>query len=77
GPILRLATIFPVVKKWDLRHEASQLAIEQSDGNLDLEVGQFSAFSEYPTRAYKINRDSLLLGKSVVEGYKTYQDRGV
>ncbi|AEB27296.1 aspartate:alanine exchanger (AAE) family protein [Francisella cf. novicida Fx1] len=59
--------------KWDLRKEAIKLATEQSDGNLDLEVGQFSAFSEYTTRAYKINRDSLLLGKSLVEVYKTYK----
>ncbi|APA82385.1 aspartate-alanine antiporter [Francisella tularensis] len=73
GPIILLATIFPLVMKWDLRKEAIKLATEQSDGNLDLEVGQFSAFSEYTTRAYKINRDSLLLGKSLVEVYKTYK----
>ncbi len=73
GPIILLATIFPLVMKWDLRKEAIKLAIEQSDGNLDLEVGQFSAFSEYTTRAYKINRDSQLLGKSLVEVYKTYK----
>ncbi|KFJ64322.1 aspartate-alanine antiporter [Francisella tularensis] len=73
GPIILLATIFPLVMKWDLRKEAIKLATEQSDGNLDLEVGQFSAFSEYTTRAYKINRDSQLLGKSLVEVYKTYK----
>ncbi|AJI45963.1 aspartate-alanine antiporter [Francisella tularensis subsp. novicida] len=73
GPIILLATIFPLVMKWDLRKEAIKLATEQSDGNLDLEAGQFSAFSEYTTRAYKINRDSLLLGKSLVEVYKTYK----
>ncbi|MDE5009067.1 aspartate-alanine antiporter, partial [Francisella tularensis subsp. holarctica] len=66
-PIILLATIFPLVMKWDLRKEAIKFAIEQSDGNLDLEVGQFSAISEYTTRAYKINRDSQLLGKSLVE----------
>ncbi|MBK2108902.1 aspartate-alanine antiporter [Francisella tularensis] len=77
GPIILLATIFPLVMKWDLRKEAIKLATEQSDGNLDLEVGQFSAFSEYTTRAYKINRDSLLLGKSLVEVYKTYKYKAV
>ncbi|MDE4955506.1 aspartate-alanine antiporter, partial [Francisella tularensis subsp. holarctica] len=39
----------------------------------DLEVGQFSAFSEYSTRAYNIYLDSKLLVKSLVEVYKTYK----
>ncbi|MDE5023114.1 aspartate-alanine antiporter, partial [Francisella tularensis subsp. holarctica] len=71
--IILLATIFPLVMIWDIRIEAIKLAIAQSDGNLDLEVGQFSAFSEYTTRAYKHNRASQLLGKSLGEVYKTYK----
>lgn len=59
--------------KWDIRKEAIKLAIEQSDGSLDLEAGQFSAFSEYTTRAYRINHNSELLNRSVVEIYKAYE----
>jgi len=73
GPIILLATIFPLIMKWDIRKEAIKLATEQSDGSLDLEAGQFSAFSEYTTRAYRISHNSELLNRSVVEIYKAYE----
>ncbi|MEY8837325.1 aspartate-alanine antiporter, partial [Francisella philomiragia] len=73
GPIILLATIFPLIMRWDVRKEAIKLATEQSDGSLDLEAGQFSAFSEYTTRAYRISHNSELLNRSVVEIYKAYE----
>ncbi|MEY8768353.1 aspartate-alanine antiporter [Francisella philomiragia] len=73
GPIILLATIFPLIMKWDIRKEAIKLATEQSDGSLDLEAGQFSAFSEYTTRAYRISHNSELLNRSVIEIYKAYE----
>jgi len=64
GPILMLATVFPLMMGWNLRSEAKKLAERQQSGEVELEPGQFNALRPTDTRIYYIDNQSPLVGQT-------------
>lgn len=74
GPILLLASVFPAMMKWDLRHEAKQLAKQQKGQAVELEPGQFNALRKVVTRVFQIADNSTYLGQSALAISKQTQE---
>ena len=72
GPIILLASIFPLIMRWNLRKEAVKLASEKTQDGFSLEPGQFNAFSNFITRAYLINTHSNIIGKKLTDIYTEF-----
>lgn len=78
GPILLLATVFPLMMRWNLRKEAINLAAQQTHGDPELEPGQFSALGSLKTRVFQIKTDSKIVGKTSEGAFAdTDHDAGV
>ncbi|TNF65210.1 MAG: aspartate-alanine antiporter [Gammaproteobacteria bacterium] len=75
GPIILLATIFPLIMRWNLRKEAIALASEQTGGHPLLEPGQFNAISPFSTRVYQVNDQALAVGKHLLTLYADKKPR--
>ena len=70
GPIL-MVSLVAIVMKWDLRKEAIALAIKMG-GSGELGEGQFKPLSRISTRAYKVNKNSEFLGKTIADLEKKF-----
>ena len=64
GPILLLATVFPLMMRWNLRDEAIKLAAQKTHGEPVLEPGQFNALDSFTTRVYQLKSTSKMIGKT-------------
>jgi len=64
-PILLTTGLIPLVKKWNLRKAAVDLALEQSKGKIYLEPGQFEAICVFTTRVYEVGANAKIIGKNI------------
>ncbi|GGA81344.1 putative transporter [Neiella marina] len=67
GPILMATWIIPSLMKWDIRKEALELAERNNHGKTELAPGEFNAITPLDSRAYQVNQDSQLIGRSLAE----------
>ncbi|MBD1389129.1 aspartate-alanine antiporter [Neiella sp. HB171785] len=65
GPILMATWIIPSLMKWDIRKEALELAERNNQGKTELAPGEFNAITPLDSRAYQVNQDSQLIGRSL------------
>ncbi len=67
GPIIMVTWFFPMIMKWDIRQEAVKLATDLSDGQPQLDPGQFNAIRSVVTHCYQVGADSRIAGKTALE----------
>ncbi|KJF96013.1 aspartate-alanine antiporter [Photobacterium angustum] len=63
GPILMIS-ILPLIYKWNLRKEATDLATKLGGGVKEISEGEFKALNRMSCRAYSFPSDSPFIGKS-------------
>ncbi|MBY6016195.1 aspartate-alanine antiporter [Halomonas denitrificans] len=64
GPIL-MVSIIPALMGWDLRKEALKLADANSNGKPELSEGEFNALTQLESRAFRVDGESLVLGRTL------------
>lgn len=74
-PILLTTGIIPILKKWNLRKEAVDLAVEQSNGKVYLESGQFEAVSIFTTRVFEVADNSEFIGVNLKDLFVDHRPR--
>lgn len=67
GPILMTGTIIPLVMRWNLKKEASDLAMAQNEGGILLNEGEIVAEARTDTRSFEIAGSSPYIGKGIRE----------
>lgn len=64
GPILMIS-ILPLIYKWNLRKEATDLAAKLGGGIKEISEGEFKPLNRLSSRAYLIAQDSPFIGKNI------------
>ncbi|PMH46040.1 aspartate-alanine antiporter [Vibrio sp. 10N.286.49.B3] len=67
GPILMVTWVIPTFMKWDIRSEALKEAERTSDGKAVLNDGEFNAVTPLVTRAFQVDANSTIKGKTFAE----------